>query len=596
MRILLIFLILGLCSCNSWVNLAPDTSWFFSPKEASTENSFEAEEPYIFLQSSDKNIPLSQFNRSKFILTLSDKIFFPFISKSIENSKFYDFDKIKEGEAFKLKISSLCTSVVSGDKVVKEFFGFEHKSHFTFLHIIPEEVLVSSEEQAFTCSFIFSFKDKNQDADHYIVTQQPIISSHQDKGLVLKNTINEKINMYSPIKVKDVESTSLIKQDDELLDRYRFICDNFEKSISFQLKDLEDSFLLHIASQKNLPSGVQSCRIISEKLGFTHGMTQLFRINFDKLTSTEKILDISKINYEFFNKGNKMLTSSNESFSYSHIIRDKKTYPFSTIRFTGLPEDFSSNTYKDVQVEVQSSCSSDLVPEVAENNYQFLLNEEFSLMSVTPEWFFQLYYQDKYIAGNISRSKSIKDYGKEIHDRLDSKKDIECIYEISLKSYDSSDRKIVVTLPKTHHVIEWSSSSYGVTISDLVRSDKEMVRGFGSEYENAPSHLSSSILKKEQAGYFNLIFLNQLAYKNSWNSYPDKMTLQCDSKNDLKAENFNLNFFSLDRLGSSIPMSLIFSHSLFVDYLNENKILKCRLLFYADNVLQYFSSELRIVK
>ncbi len=607
MKIFLIISIFWLCSCGS--SIANYTSWFSSyggdsPQESSEEDNSEVKEPYILLQSSNKKVNLSKFNRSKSTLTLSDQIFFPSISEGVEDSEFHAFDKIKEGELFKLKISSLCTSIVSDDKVVKEFFSFKYKSNFTFLHIIPEEVLVNLEEKSFTCSFIFSFRGDDQDVSHYLVTQQSIISSHQEKGLLLGNTTNGKLNIYSPLDIGDTKSISLIRQDSKLSDRYRFICNGFTKGISFKLKNLKDSFLFYITSQKNLPEGIRACRIISEKLGFIYGMTQLFQVNFDQLNLEEKTLDINKIKYKLIKEGNPSLTLLEGGFGLSHKIGKYETaYPFSVIRFTGLPEDFSSGKYKDVQVKVESSCSMDLIlRKTTRTNYQFLLSEEVSLMSVTPDWFFQLNYSREFLKRNRQLLSHNLEHGliiKIFYDRINLKEDMECVYEISLEGYGLDGRKTVVTLPKTHYVLKWSPGSYGVNFSSHVGQKSPLVRRTSRNEEritNANSHLSLSRIREEQAGYFNLVFLNQLANKKSWNSYPDKMTLRCGGVDDLFLKVFNLDFFSLDRLGSSIPISLVFSHSSILNYLYENKILKCRLLFYTGDTLRYFSSELRIFK
>ncbi len=600
MKIFLLGSIFLFCSCSV---MDPETyTSLFSSSEDTLEtlegSDSNKEEPYILLNSSNEKVNLSQFNRSKYVLNLSDQIFFPFLPKSSEDVEFFSFNRMKQGEGFTVKISSLCNSTVSGDKAVKEFFSFKHKSHFTFLQILPEEVLVSSKEKSFSCSFIFSFMNEDRDSSSYIVSQQPIISSHQNRGLILKGKGNNSLNIYSTIEIGDAKTISLIKQDSEILDRYHFVCNDFVKGISFQLKDLEDSFLLHIFSQENLPRGIKNCRIFSEKLGLIHGMTQLFQVNFNNLGLEAKTLDISKINYEIIDN-NKSLTSVKELFGYRPYMskENPSNYLFSAIRFRGLPKDFYSSDYKDVQVNVQSSCSSGLTSDDRlENHYQFLLTEEFSVMSITPQWFFQLYYFDKF----VNRLNKYIQKRNPIQDSIFSsfyikkeRKDMECIYEISLESYDVDDQKITRTLPKISYNFKWHSGSYGVNLGDPIKNKDTDNRSESSKSKEKRSYLNLSDIQEEQGGYFNLVFLNQLANRRSWQSYPDKMTLKCGKENKPLTD-LNLDFFDIERLGSSIPLSLIFSHPLVLDYLYENKAMKCRVLFYKDNVLKYFSSELRV--
>ncbi|MGI9548408.1 MAG: hypothetical protein ACR2M7_00290 [Bdellovibrionales bacterium] len=608
MRLFLVFFVCFLSGCQRFNNLDLVDSFFSSfikkdLAQASLEKEF-INETYLLLHDSQEKIKLEEFNRSRSGLSLLDKIFLPKASdlteESLEDGKDIDFQKVDPEKFFKVKISSICNSLTSDYKAVEVYYSFKNKYEYSFLNIIPKEVLLSSEEKAFSCSFIFAVR-KDDRLDHYMVTQQSIFSSPEEIGLVLKNTATDKLNNYSLIGSVEEAYISIVKKDTQLSDDYLFICNGFiEKGIPLEGKDFENSFFFHKISEKNLPKGIQNCRIVSETAQFAYGMTQLFRVDFDQIYSTKKVLDLSTVNYEVIREGNPFLTLTRQGFGYKHDIRKYETaYPFSVVRFTGLPKDFSSDNYKEVQVKVDSRCSSDLAKNVIENNYQFMLTEEFSLMSVTPAWFFQLHYEEKERQYHLKHASAIKNHYTDLKNKLSNKKNIDCVYGISLESYNFKGKKKSLNFPKTNHFIKWSSGSYGVNLSSHVSQESVFIKDLKPQthtfkFNSARAHLSLERIFKEEGGYFNLVFLNQLSYRNSSNLYPDKMTLRCDSEKNELGQDFKLDFFSLDRLGSSIPLSLIFSHPSIIDYINESIAVKCRLLFYKDTVLKYFSSEITV--
>jgi len=564
-----------------------------------------SKEPYIFLRSDQEKISLTQFNRSSLALHLLDHISFPFLKKT---------DLPKKKSDFNIKVLSMCTSESSNQKVVKETYIFERKSKITFLNVIPQDVLLSPDDADFTCSFIFSIKNFNQNIDNYIVTQHPFIGSQEEWGLILHNKTVNKLNLL--INLADTSGWTLVKKNDQTLDRYRLICHQLQDSISFKLKDFKTQFLSGHLFKDAAPKGIQHCRILSEKSDWIYGMTQLFKVNFDYIyfKNQKQVLDLNQISYSVVNKGNPFLTFTEDLLGFSHMKRDpsfeyrdkdlKDPYLFSTIKFSGLPHDFSYNKYQDVQVYVHSMCSHPLTDQVVENHYQFLLDKEFSVMSVIPEWFLDLTItifdkdKDDLIRWRQSFGNFIKRLGNK---KLQSK--IDCEYKIRLETYDLKGQKQIQTFPKTQHTIFWSSASYGVSLNSQVwkhhlmwnRDDYHSL----SDTTKARFHFDSMYITlrdilRERGGQFHLLFLNQLANESSLSFYPDKMSLKCGHSSKVSHKGFQLNFVDLELLGSAIPLSVVFSHPSFVEYIKTHQIIVCRLLFYQHDILKYFSSELFI--
>lgn len=578
----------------------------------------EKPEPKILFAKSQELTKLSVLNRSNSFLTLDDKIIFPAFTEPSSQYSFFEMSDLEEMD-YTVKISTLCSANDgSNRKAVKEIIGIDYVFEFSFFQIIPEEVLLEENERSFSCSFIFAFKDQEGGLHHYVVTQQPILSRTQEKDLKLSHKLGKNINSFVNVQKRDVDNLILLPDDSSIYDnQILFTCRDFDSEIMFNFRDVipDKNFFDFILVRSKLPQGVAQCRIITQDRGLLRSMTQLFKVDFKKLTEEPAlVLDLEKLKYTLHNRGPTSFTREAEEFS-EQKEREKYAHPylFASFQLTGLPKDFYIKKYSPVQIKVQTTCvRGKLIPDPKKNttivkNYVFPLTEEFSIMSVTPEEVFQLYYTN-FKKENLSRDRKIQKMisYSDLRDRS-QRENMRCNYNISVKNPHKLDSQGNPQKQSSFHryTLQWSAGSYGVSLSSNV-GERLVVKSLKERSSLRPpqiperffASISWKNIQDEVAGQFNLLFLHQLAHKNFWDNYPNQMTLKCGSikKEDqfLSQDDYLFVNWPINNTEFSIPASVILSHPLVEKYLKKNKVMKCRLLFYTNEILKYFSSEMKV--
>lgn len=625
MKSILILLVLAfsLCSCNSspW-----GSSWQTamqivqkSTAEASVDQPVKknVKRATVYFGKDDQvtSMSLRKLNRRQSKLSLVDsKIVFPRLSssngKSKDKSVFYEIKDNAYDDSVRTKITTLCSQnnlhkVFINEKIkypnknliskavnkdLEEIYSYEIASkdlrfEFNLLELFSESFLSQKDNSQFVCSFFFEFHNEGEITNYIISLKQvePIYNEINLDRVKLKTSNGQvRIDRYTEINRHNIDQVFLpIKSN--FSDDLFLSCSNMKKSILLE-QYLMEGIVYSLHSYKDLANinGVQSCRIVSKKLGLVKGMTQLFQVDFDSIKDLDKQLDvdISKLAYSI----KEIEYSDSRREKYPGLARNYQPFSINdhfsqyVFQITGLPSDFRSKNYKDAYMEVKTSCQYNEILDAAliESSYVLPLMDEFSVMSVTPEMFFQKHYGYKKLGHKNIYSKSF-----------------ECAYEVKFK--DSSGKSNENKKESNNEITKNSYSteigrnnSYGVSI-EVSNSKKNsgyvsLLDLFGEGAKDSEDRFTS----------FNLLFLSQsndVGFQDKL--YPDTMALSCaETRKDSTNEFFMKK--PIKNLSPSLPFSTVFTHPKFRSYVEKHRSAACRLLFYKNNILMYFSSALQM--
>ena len=551
--------------------------------------------PEAYLKSGGNLTGISKINRQLTLLNLNDQIIFSDFSESplfpwkiennqkIENQKavFQDLDSLKK-EDLKMKIFSSCSSFdKKEEKIIREKGSSQYQSHFSVLEILPEEALLSEAKDPFSCSFIFTLNDINGNPHQYTLTQQLIPMDLENKDLFLIRASGGQWDgvFDQAANIDDILQTFLMNKGKAPIESVRFICEDWDHKASFSSSNLgaKPVFMNLLSIRDQLPGGTKLCRILSESKNSVNGSTKPFYINFDSFKK-QKPLDISEIKLHLIPSFRERDMWNPDKFSGD----SNEIYLSGAFRFTGFPEDWRSNFYEPAEIQVKTSCSGNLFENGSfEKTYRLPLNPEFSVMSVSPEELFQLDYSYLYWREKLRQpphnrylvqTSEVERFARRSRAAMLGNN---CVYEISIKKPEQRDS--VFALPKQIRPLIWDSEGYGIEIS------RELIKN------------------KKYKGDFELPFMNRLIGKNPEHhgDYPDQMALKCGGKRKIRKKRFeslDSLFLSWPFLGafSSIPYSSIFSHPEAERYSKRKRIARCRLFFYREGMLKYFSKEITV--
>ena len=253
--------------------------------------------------------------------------------------------------------------------------------NFLFLNWFLNQSFLSNKDIYFSCSFIFTFKDKYNRPHYYTVTQQPVFSLSGDRNLLLVKNQNQEFHFSIDqiINLADIQKIYLVNRGTESIGRLRFVCKGWSEGTHFPSDDFTKPVFLHLLSipDEKLPTGIKICRIVSEKEGRINGITQIFKLDFSSLKEKKThLINTPDLKYKIFFRGSMGLTR--KSGQLGQREKENKNYYsphlFSVFRFMNLPEDFYSKKYAPIQIETKTICSGPIFPNKNfEKIYSFFL-------------------------------------------------------------------------------------------------------------------------------------------------------------------------------------------------------------------------------
>ena len=581
MRSILILLSLSFVLCSCDLNLQD----IFSKKkveEIATEVdktlSPEKSEATVYVGGLSLEVP--DFNRDYKELNLENtKISLPNnFGDSASNSQkeFYSIDTIKESEIRTL-VSVLCGHEDLKTNSVYKVASKQQKFDFNFVEIIDPRLLSANINGPLVCSFHFVIynKSRTKSEKYFIVQKEVILPKHEIHS--------NKLKIDGSAGLSDIKQTAIINKgnfDTVVLSHKK----DFQGHLLLKCNDFSQDILLEDFSQGvfqsmysndyvNTVEGVQDCRVINTHLGLVKGATQLFKMDFDsvrQLTDRPSI-DFEQLSHQMNSVGWRLNTGKvTKNIREYDLLIDNPNIPKvqwmpNAIQITGLPEDYDSKNYKDVFIEVKSFCLESRISNTEEtktfyeNTYTFPLTNEFSLASITPEKFLIDAYP-VYCKYHLSFKDN---YGE----------------HSNLKFETSNDYKL------NFHLM---TLSYQVRIS-YTKKELEELREKAKDQMHIGTHYSiydvPQVVYLDQPKNFELLFFHKSSHvKFISDFYPDKMMLKCHNK----GEDRQSIEFSTENLGYSLPMSSIFSHPKY-NHIENNT---CRLMFYKNDILMYFSADL----
>ena len=578
--------------------------------------------PEAYLKSGGRLISLSEGNRQLTSLKLDDGIVFsdfsqsPLFSWKISKSQkaedqkavFQDLEALKIQD-LKMKVFSSCSSSEKAKKkIVREKGSSQYQSHFSILELLPEGALLSGAEDPLSCDFIFILKDINSAPHQYTLAQQliPLDTGSKDLFLIRAERGQWEESSRDLETIADLRQTFLMSGGGAPIESIRFICEGWSHQAKFSFSDLGSRpvFMNLLSVRDHLPRGKRLCRILSEgKAASVNGATKPFYINFDSLKK-QKTLDISKIT----------VLPIADSGSGREGRPSEKVFLSGAFRLTGLPEDFRPARaglgpfYEPVEIHAKTSCSGSVFRNGSfEKAYSFPLTPEFSLMSVSPEELFQFDYSHLYWKGRLmENAPAYDDYFSDDEVERAARKSrkrrensASCAYQISLKKPWQKGRNSILPQEIYPLSISWDGKGYGVEASDKT----VKIREIKSERYKKNSH-------------FSLTFMSRPARENpAYDSgYPDEMVLRCGRKGRPSSRDKSAPELELYRQGGKIeyrrplilswpfrqrgfariPYSAVFDHEEVIEHKKFRVTARCRLLFYREGVLKYFSREIAL--
>lgn len=565
--------------------------------------------PHVRVHTNNQLEPLSiSFlnEDEKGYLNLSNELTFYGFSESglFENNA---TDSSLTNTPIRMKISTICTTL-NKRKFTKDIQLTKYNFSFSVMDLIPHALFFQEENFFPSCSFFFIVTDTQGGMHHFAIKQTPMASIPKSKNLTLIDAAGEDLN-FSENKVitwEDMDDFFLISQDPQPEQTLAFFCDQLNEVIELQDNPATPIFRLLYASQNPLPSGIQTCRILSRINNKSTGITKTFKIDFSSFTHETPHIKLSNISLQL------NLLPSEPLFQpgkWHHNVNTERKYKIikypkedvspdyssphlnAVFELTGLPENFHLIKYSPIEIQVKTKCINKIFSEQSiVQHFYFNLTPYIPLMSITPLEVFQMSYPKKHMFLKVSDStvkvwaiayEKYEDYPKKINRKLP----VKCSYIFYFQNLETGAK---LAYPPFTYSIHWNSGGIGISYDHI-----DLSKGIPVFYED---------ILHEGAGNILFPFKTQTqVYSSHIQSYfkPSSMILKCGyGLKKLKKHSPAPPYQSelpLEYMPFSIPLSEFLLNPEFKEYIRIQKAIKCRTLLYKKNRLLYFSPEIQIL-
>lgn len=583
--------------------------WFLT---ACNPNSLAPEPPTVkaHINRLPKPLDISFLNKDKKgFLNLSNEILFHGFSESglfKNDTSSKDTKTPSDNSPPKMKISSICT-VANKGKFTKEILLTRYHFDFSVMDLIPHALFFQKQSLSSSCSFFFMVIDTQGTEYHFALTQFPMESIPENKNLFIINSTGEALDLLRDKTVtwEDLDEFFLISEKPQTQQTLAFFCNQLSEVIEIKDHPATPVFRLLYTTQNPLPDGIQNCRILARRDNKSIGITKVFKIDFSSFTHQTPRIKLKELNLylnllppePLFQPGkwHHLINTDRKKKIIKHTKEDIKPdyetpHINAILEVEGLPENFHLIKYSPVKIKVETKCIGEIFPDKSiTQTFDFNLTPYIPLMSITPLEVFQMSYpKNDRLPKATSNSPTVKIWaaGYEKHQdyptKVNIKPPVKCSYTFHLQELKTEAK---LSFPLLTYSIQWNSGGIGV-----IYDHRDLRRGIPVFYED---------LLYEGAGHILFPFKTQnKLYSPYIQSHlkPTAMILKCGYglKKNQKAPAYS-HELSLEYAPISIPLSEFISNSIFKEYVENQKTIKCRALLYQKDRLLYFSPEIQIL-
>ena len=504
----------------------------------------------------------------------------------------------------------------------KEFTNYQ--SRFSILNLLPEELFLSYKKGSLaSCSLSFVLRDKEGKSYTHTIPSLPVFSVEKNVFLKLLNIHNKEIGIGERVNAENMNHFSIVLQKERKAEQIKFLCEGLEEQMSFNLDSGASLFtpfpLLRSLQKKEIPSGKRRCRILtygkvkmgaktdhSSQVYMANGISSSFSIDFETLKNQESL---------WMPKEN-TLQIRIRSFSFKEISqlnkrqrgargREDPIYITSVFEipelFEVLPKNFSQQDYRSYKIKVDTECFSSILHKykgfqeesLAAKTYYLPLLDSFSVMSVTPIEALQVYFPDDLlellteIHSDELRPNSKSNLSKKERDKIqlmDYRQWFTCSYHFQIQNWEGE----VFSIDRmSNRPIHWAQGSYGL--------------GFRTEQARKSFPLTFEEAKSME---MDLLFLQSFLKPGDFFPedvlWPDEVTFLCGGRHP--SEDYRPNFQTtyekrilIQESSLQIPLAFFIDTDDFYKYLKENRFVKCRMILKKQDILRYFSQDLKLI-
>ena len=350
-------------------------------------------------------------NDAKGYLNLSNEIVFQGFSESgqFENTSSPAENVPSVNAPVKMKISSICTTT-NKKRFTKDIHLTRYNFDFAVMDLIPHALFFQEPRLSSSCSFFFVVTDTKGGEHRFALKQQPLASIPENKNLTLVDANGEDLSLFEDkiIQWEDMDDFFLISRQPHPQQILSFFCDQLNEVMELRDHPATPVFRLLYSIQNPLPSGIQSCRILSRTNDKSKGITKVFKIAFSSFNHDLPLLKLSNLSLHLnllppeplFQPGkwHRLMNTEYNKRLIAFRTRDlrpnyNRPHLNALLELDGLPEDFHSIKYSPVKIQVETKCSNEIFSEEsADQTFHFNLTPYIPLMSVTPLKAFQMSY------------------------------------------------------------------------------------------------------------------------------------------------------------------------------------------------------------
>lgn len=595
-------------------------------------------EPQIYLDRENKSVDIGIINRSEFRLNLSDRIIFSDQEDKdpVDMKPLTDF---AEEADLKIRASSFCSykkslsephSEAQDGRVFQELGSRFYRSSFSVFELLPKETLLNISDQNFYCSFVFAFKNADGVFDHYSIVQQPIQPMFNSADSVNKLYLIRKTGAghYLPVNGEEIKMNQnlsevlLVNNTKKPVENYHLFCEGLKIiTVSSAGSNAIPLFLnLIIQEAEAWPTGVKKCRVFSENKKQVTGISGSFKVHFHSLSGgpAPNLRSFSRVD------------AKSEKIRSTYIYKIGAKIPLNSwFQFT-MPDKALLENYSAIEVKVETQCVDTQghgQDKIVSESYSFPFREKFSVMAVTPTRVFGIKIDSSVYDRWIKALKYLFEVKQQYKDPyLKFKPLVEksylynCTYKIKLQDKNNLENKKVFS--DRVYSVSWSGESYGVDQKSLIfyrysyRSGHAIKHGyeFVEHVRRSPSlgrHIQVKKIDWDKKPFLNLdgdIYEDKIGYLdlNFFDAVNDSflqreghklshVTLKCAAG---RGENHNLLEVSwpYSIQNNRVSLRTLFMNSKVRQYMYAQKLSVCRVLFYENKILRYFSEEMVITR
>lgn len=625
-KISFLILCITFISCNS--DFFPSSKVFSS----GLADEKESRPPQVYLRQNNQLIDISELNRGKLVLSLSDQIVFsdqeakahPLNLTSLEDFK-------SSGKNLRTKISSFCSYTnpelkaetdSEVDRITQELGSDVYYSSFSIFELLPEEILFKGLDKKVYCSFVFAFKNKQGSFNYYNIAQQIINPSFSSPNQLKKLALirETESGYYLPLGSELVDTKQnlskvlLVNHTEKPVDHYHLYCEGLKLlDVSGGGLNAIPIFLNLIAYSSSFPEGVKECRVFSKNNRQITGMTDAFKIVFNRLDNPLEV----KLDLQTAPSLKLFSMTDDKSYAIGEGISLNSHFHFDGINagFTGI--------YDSLDIIVQTQCFNDKVfgeAKAVSKRYQFPFRKKFPLMAVTPEEVFAMEMNEDIYEEWLKYKRDFlykRKYNEQKFQSLIKKRatqEILCMYQIGLKDKHTLESSVVFS--DHNYFIPWSAESYGID-QDL-NDDLVFIGTNLNSFNNYSSNRSYESLFSERQEQMDRPFLSLqediynggipgFLYFNFFDTVGDrffemegdrlnKMSLKCSGRKFSTEERLQFSWSYNSQQNSYVSLKSIFSNPKIKDHIEKEKLITCRVLLYENDILRYFSREMMIIQ